>query len=320
MKIVKYISSMTQKKDKVSIVIPLYNEDESLPELYKQVKKNVKSYDYEIIFIDDGSTDQSFNVILKLKKNDKRIKAIKFKKNYGKSYALDAGFKKAKGDYIVTMDADLQDDPNEIPHLLKAIKTRKCDIVSGWKYKRYDPITKTIPSKLFNFIVKIFTGIKLHDMNCGLKIYTQESIKNLTLYGSLYRFIPVILSLQGFFSTEIKVKHHPRKYGVSKYGAKRLIIGLLDFFTVLFLQKFMRKPLHFFGIIGIIFTLIGTLLVGYIVYIKIRFGTIQARLPLLNFGLLGILMGGQFFSIGLLGELIISKALMKQDYTIEMFL
>ncbi|MBU1076418.1 MAG: glycosyltransferase family 2 protein [Spirochaetes bacterium] len=308
---------MATKEPQISIVVPLYNEEESLKELHSRIRSNVKKYSYEIIFIDDGSTDHSFSTLLKIKKTDKNVRIIKFKKNYGKSYAMDAGFKKAGGDYVITMDADLQDDPNEIPKLINTIKTEQLDIISGWKYKRHDPFSKTIPSKLFNFIVRIFTGIKLHDMNCGLKIYTKDAIKDLNLYGSLHRFIPVLLNTQGFRSGEIIVKHHSRKFGTSKYGGRRLIVGLLDFFTILFLSKFMKNPLHFFGIIGLILSAAGSLLVGYIVYLKIAFGTIQARLPLLNFGLLALLMGVQFFSIGLLGELLISKSLTKSGYTIE---
>ncbi len=308
---------MASKKVKISIVVPLFNEEESIAELHKKIKSNIKNHSYEIIFIDDGSTDRSFKQLLKLRKNDKNIHIIKFKRNYGKSYALDSGFKASKGDFIITMDADLQDDPNEIPKLIKAIQSKKYDIISGWKYKRHDPLSKTIPSKIFNFTVKLFTGIKLHDMNCGLKIYTKQAVKNLNLYGSLHRFIPVLLSLQGYKAGEIIVKHHPRKYGVSKFGSKRFIVGLLDFFTILFLLKFMKKPLHFFGMIGLIFIIAGALLLSYIIYLKIIFANIQARLPLLIFGLLSLLMGGQFFSIGLLGELLISKKLMKSDYTIE---
>jgi len=308
---------MNNKKYFLSIIIPLYNEEESLNELYKKIKRIVSKYIYEIIFIDDGSTDNSMQNLIKIKKNNKNIKIIKFKKNYGKSSALDAGFKHARGDYIITMDADLQDDPEEIPNLINALHNQNKDIISGWKFKRNDPISKIIPSRLFNFVVRIFTGLKLHDMNCGLKIYKKEAIRNISLYGSLHRFIPVLLSLQGYKTGEIKIKHFPRKYGKTKYGARRFIIGLLDFFTVLFLLKYMKKPLHFFGGIGLFFILLGMVLVGFIIYLKIRFGTIKARLPLLNFGVLGLIMGGQLVSIGLLSELLISKSLMKTDYNIE---
>ena len=308
---------MKAKNTYLSIVVPLYNEEESIPELYKKIKENVRNFKYEIIFIDDGSTDNSYQRLLKIKKTDKNIKIIKFKKNYGKSCALDAGFKHAKGNLVITMDADLQDDPDEISNLINAIQAQNTDIISGWKYKRHDPLSKTIPSKIFNFIVRLFTGLKLHDMNCGLKIYKKEAIKDLALYGSLHRFIPVILSLQGYKTGEIKVKHFPRKFGKTKFGSNRLIIGLLDFFTILFLMKFMKKPLHFFGFIGLIFMLLGTILISFLIYLKIRYGGIKGRLPLLNFGILGIIIGGQFFSIGLLGELLISKSLMKTDYNIE---
>ncbi len=301
----------------ISILIPLYNEEDSLEELYSKIKKNVRSFKYEIIFIDDGSTDNSYNNLLKIKKKDKNIRIIKMKKNYGKSYALDAGFRQAKGELLITMDADLQDDPDEIPNLIKAVRTQDIDAISGWKYKRYDPLTKTIPSKIFNFVVRLFTGLKLHDMNCGLKIYKKEAVQNLTLYSSMHRFIPVIISLQGYKTGEMKVKHHSRKYGVTKFGSKRFIAGFLDFFTILFLLKFMKKPMHFFGTIGLIFTLLGGILISYIIYLKITTGAIGARLPLLNGGILAFIVGAQSFSIGLLGELIISKILLKSDYIIE---
>ena len=311
---------MKNRNISLSIVIPLYNEEASLLELYKKILKNAKNYKYEIIFIDDGSTDNSYKNLLKIKKIDKNIKIIKFKKNYGKSYALDAGFKYSKGDLIVTMDADLQDDPDEIPNLIRAIQSQNIDIISGWKFKRHDPLSKTIPSKIFNFVIRFFTGLKLHDTNCGLKIYKKEAIQNLSLYGSLHRFIPVILGFQGYQTSEIRIRHFPRKYGRTKFGSSRFMVGLLDFFTVLFLMKFMKKPLHFFGFIGLAFVFLGTLLLAFITYLKIKYGSIQARLPLLNFGILGIIMGGQFFSIGLLGELLISKSLMKIDYNIEKIL
>ncbi len=301
----------------ISILVSLYNEEDSLKELYSKIKKNVKSFKYEIIFIDDGSTDNSYNNLLEIKKKDKNIRIIKMKKNYGKSYALDAGFRQAKGELIITMDADLQDDPDEIPNLIKAVRTQDIDAISGWKYKRYDPLTKTIPSKIFNFVVRLFTGLKLHDMNCGLKIYKKEAVRNLTLYGSMHRFIPVIISLQGFKTGELRVKHHSRKYGVTKFGSRRFIAGFLDFFTILFLLKFMKKPMHFFGTIGLIFTILGGILISYIIYLKIKTSGIGARLPLLNGGILAFIVGAQSFSVGLLGELIISKSLLKSDYIIE---
>lgn len=302
---------------KLSIVVPLYNEEESLKELHQKIRSAAARYAHEIIFVDDGSTDGSFRALLELKKADRRIRIIRFKKNFGKSYALDAGFKKSRGDLIVTMDADLQDDPAEIPRLIEAVSSTGLDLISGWKYKRQDPLSKTIPSKLYNLVIRIFTGVKLHDTNCGLKIYRKEALKNLNLYGSMYRFIPVLLKLQGFRSGEIQVRHHARKYGVSKFGASRLFIGMLDFLTILFLLKYVQKPLHFFGVIGMAFILAGGILVSYIVYLKITFGTILARFPLLNFGILSLVIGGQFFSIGLLGELIISTSLYKTSYIVE---
>lgn len=303
---------------KLSIVIPLYNEKESLVELYSKILKNVKGkYKYEIIFIDDGSTDGSFDILLSIKKRDKNIRIIKFKRNYGKSAALDAGFKIAKGDYIITMDADLQDEPDEIPNLINTLKNSDYDAISGWKYRRKDPLSKKLSSKLFNFVVRVSTGVKLHDMNCGLKIYKREVIKNLKLYGSMHRFIPVILSFDGYRFGEIKVKHNPRKYGKTKYGPSRFIVGLLDFFTIIFLMKFMRKPLHLFGSIGLFCELIGGIAIIYIILLKILYGSIKSKLPLLNFGVLLIIVGVQFISIGLLGELLVNREFKKYDYNIE---
>jgi len=303
---------------KISIVIPLFNEAESLEELFNKLLKNLKNkYSYEIIFIDDGSIDGSFENLLKIKKRDKNVRIIKFRKNYGKSAALDAGFRIAKGDYVITMDADLQDEPDEIPNLINSLRNSDFDAISGWKYPRYDPFIKKISSKLFNFVVRIFTGIKLHDMNCGLKIYKKEVVKNLRLYGSMHRFIPVIVSFDGYKFGEIKVKHNPRKYGKTKYGPSRFLIGLLDFFTILFLMKFMRKPLHLFGTFGIFSTLIGSVSLIYIIILKILYGTIKSKYPLLNFGILLIIVGFQFISIGLLGELLVNREFKKSEYNIE---
>jgi glycosyltransferase involved in cell wall biosynthesis len=303
---------------KISIVIPLFNEADSLEELFNKLLKNLKNkYSYEIIFIDDGSTDGSFENLLKIKKRDKNVRIIKFRKNYGKSAALDAGFRIAKGDYVITMDADLQDEPDEIPNLINSLRNSDFDAISGWKYPRYDPFIKKISSKLFNFVVRIFTGIKLHDMNCGLKIYKKEVVKNLRLYGSMHRFIPVIVSFDGYKFGEIKVKHNPRKYGKTKYGPSRFLIGLLDFFTILFLMKFMRKPLHLFGTFGIFSTLIGSVSLIYIIILKILYGTIKSKYPLLNFGILLIIVGFQFISIGLLGELLVNREFKKSEYNIE---
>jgi len=306
---------------KLSIIIPLYNEKESLNELYTRILKNVKTkYQYEIIFVDDGSDDGSFEELTRIKKKDKNVKIIKFRRNYGKSAALDAGFRIAKGDYIITMDADLQDEPDEIPHLVNSLKKSDLDALSGWKYKRRDPFIKKITSKLFNFVVRIFTGIKLHDMNCGLKIYKKEAIKNLRVYGSMHRFIPVILAMDGFKFGEIKVKHNPRKYGKTKFGPSRFLVGFLDFFTILFLKKFVRKPLHLFGSIGLTCELIGGASLIYIVLLRLFHGNIKAHFPLLNFGVLLVIIGFQFISIGLLGELIVNRELKKSDYTIERFI
>ncbi len=305
------------RKESVSVVVPVYNEEESLEELYKRLKKSLKNYRYEIIFIDDGSTDNSFKIIEKIKKKDKNIKIIKFIRNFGKSSALDAGFKKASGEYVVTIDADLQDHPEEIPGLIEELKKKNIHVISGWRYKRKDSFLKKIASKIFNFFVSFLTGVKLHDINCGLKVYVKDAVKHIRVYGAMHRFIPVLLNAKGYKCGEKKVEHSRRRYGKSKYGPKKAIIGLLDLFTVLFLINFMKKPLHLFGTAGLICELGGGVILGYIVSLKIRYGTILSRHPLLIFGVLLVLVGLQFISIGLIGELVVSEGLKTEDYIIE---
>jgi len=243
----------------LSIIIPLLNEEESIPELVQQIvgtlaENNIR--DYEIIFIDDGSTDNSFNVIKEQRQNNSNIHCIRFRRNYGKSAALSVGFEQARGKYVITMDADLQDDPKEIPNLIAKINMGY-DLVSGWKKKRYDPISKTIPSKFFNYVTSKTTGVRLHDFNCGLKAYRRAVIKTVLVYGEMHRYIPALAHLDGFKVTEIPVQHHPRKYGKTKFGLSRFIYGFLDLLTVLVTVKYMKRPLHFFGSLGVILTLIG---------------------------------------------------------------
>jgi len=294
----------------VSIVVPVYNEVESLPELYRAIALALSnsSYEIEILFINDGSTDTSAAVLRGLAAEDPRVRIIHFRRNYGKAAALNIGFQEAKGDFVVTLDADLQDDPNEIPYLLEMLK-QDYDLVSGWKKERHDPISKRWPSRFFNFITAKLTGIPLHDFNCGLKAYRREVVKSLHLYGELHRYIPVLAAQKGFRCGEKVVKHHARKYGRTKYGLWRFFAGFFDLLTVLFIGKYFRKPLHFFGLIGLF---MGTVGGGVLFYLGIQwlrqyfFGTgawIGNR-PIFFVGILLVIVGVQFFSMGLLGEMI----------------
>lgn len=244
----------------ISIIIPLYNEDESLPELHDWIQRVVEkeNLSYEIIFVDDGSNDNSWQVIEELSIKNSNVKGIKFRRNYGKSAALYSGFEKTQGDVIITMDADLQDSPDEIPDLFHRIKDDGYDLVSGWKKKRHDPITKTIPSKFFNYITRVISHIKLHDFNCGLKAYRKEVIKSVEVYGEMHRYIPVLAKQAGFKKIGEKiVQHRARQYGVSKFGLDRFVNGFLDLLSVVFITKFGKKPMHFFGVWGTLMFLLG---------------------------------------------------------------
>ena len=298
---------------KISIIIPLFNEESSLNELYAEIKNNVSEYDYEIIFIDDGSTDNSLNILMELSKIDQRLKIIKFHNNYGKAEALSEGFSVSKGDYIITMDADLQDNPKEIKPIIEKID-EGWDLVSGWKKNRKDPINKTLPSRFFNFVTGFLTGLKLHDYNCGLKGYRKRVVKSLNIYGGLHRYIPAIVFQNGFKITEIEVNHRSRKYGNTKYGGKRFFDGFFDLITVLFLGKYTTQPLHFFGFIGIIGTVIGIIIEIYVLYLKYFLGEpFQLHFALLMLGILFIVIGIQFFSIGLIGDMIVRSSPSKRD-------
>lgn len=289
----------------VSVVIPLKNEAESLETLYEKIVENISplGLSFEIIFVDDGSTDDSFSIIKKLNNRDNRVKGIRFRRNFGKSSALSAGFKLAKGDIVITMDADLQDDPVEIPRFIEMIN-KGYDVVSGWKKVRYDPISKTLPSKLFNKLTSIVTGVKIHDFNCGFKAYRNEVVKSLDIYGELHRYIPALAYGKGFSVGEIVVTHHPRKYGKSKYGWERLFKGFLDLFTVVFLTRFIKRPMHVFGSAGFILFLIGFVIDLYLVIHKFLTGALIGNRPLLMLGVLCMILGIQSLSIGLLGEMI----------------
>lgn len=289
----------------ISVVIPLYNEEESLPELEQAIESALKdSFTYEIIFVDDGSSDLSWEVVKRLEAKGGHIKGISFRNNYGKSTALQAGFEKARGEFVVTMDADLQDDPNEVPEMVQMLKDGY-DLVSGWKKERHDPISKTVPSKFFNFVTRISAGIKLHDFNCGLKAYKSEVIKNIYLYGELHRYVPMLAKRAGFGKiTEKVVKHHPRKYGNTKFGLSRFINGFLDLVTILFVQRYLQKPMHFFGLIGVLLLFVGGVINIYMAFLRLVMNTGIGNRPLLFLGILLMVLGVQFFSTGLLGELI----------------
>ena len=301
----------------LSIVIPLYNESESLNELNQAIinSLNGKNLNFEIIYIDDGSTDNSWSIINDLSINN-RVCGLKFQRNYGKSMALLAGFKRAQGNIVITMDADLQDDPNEIYPLFQIITEQNLDLVSGWKKKRYDSIIfKNIPSKLFNWAARKASGIKLNDFNCGIKAYKSEVIKNISLTDGMHRYIPVLAKNAGFFKiSEKEVKHQPRKFGKTKYGADRFIKGFLDLVTLSFIQRFGKRPMHFFGLIGTIMILTGLIISIYIGYDKLfvnKTGRLITERPLFYISLVTMLMGLIFFIAGFLGELILRS---KTDY------
>jgi glycosyltransferase involved in cell wall biosynthesis len=303
----------------VSVIIPLYNEEESLVELsisLKRVFESIKPQSYEVIFIDDGSTDSSFARIIEINKMNSRFKCIKFKRNYGKSAAISAGFNAAKGDYIITMDADLQDDPEEIPALIQKLQSGY-DLVSGWKKVRHDPFIKKITSRLFNFATSVLVGLKLHDYNCGLKAYVKDVVKNVKVYGEMHRYIPALAFLSGFKVSEIPVTHHARKFGKTKFGASRFVNGLFDLMTVLFTTKYIKRPLHFFGFIGLVSFFAGFGILLYLTILKFfESAPIEGR-PLFFVGILFAIVGMQFFSIGLIGEMITKSSIENDNIIIE---
>ena len=313
----------------LSIVIPVYNEEESLELLYNSIINNLQNtnLNFEIIFIDDGSSDNSWDVIKTISEKKTNLSSIKFKKNYGKSDALDAGFKASNGTYVLTMDADLQDDPNEIYPLFKMINQDNYDLVSGWKKKRNDPLSKTIPSKFFNLITRIFSGIKLNDFNCGIKIYKKELVNSVNLYGEMHRYIPLIANWNGYDKIGEKVvNHNKRKFGKTKFGMERYIRGFLDLISVSFVYRFRKRPMHFFGSLGVISFLIGLISVGWIIYEKLSKISNNIPLdqirpvtdqPLFYIALVTIIVGVQLFLVGFISELIISINSDKNGYIIE---
>jgi glycosyltransferase involved in cell wall biosynthesis len=311
----------------ISLVIPLYNEEESLIELHQWIKRvmDEQAFSYEIIFVDDGSTDHSWEIIQSLNALYPEVKGIKFRRNYGKSPALYSGFKEAHGDVVITMDADLQDCPDEIPELYRMIKEEGYDLVSGWKKKRHDgKLTKNLPSKLYNAVSRRITGLKLHDMNCGLKAYRLDVVKNIEVYGEMHRYIPYLAKNAGFTKIGEKVvQHQKRKYGTSKFGMNRFVNGYLDLLTIWFLNKFGKKPMHFFGLIGSLMFLIGliAILVVGITKLNALINHEHARLitdlPAFHLSLTFMILGTLLFVTGFIGELIARNAPERNNYIIE---
>lgn len=310
----------------ISIIVPLYNEAESLPELSAWIERVMKenNFSYEILFINDGSCDNSWEVINKLKEENPNIKGVSFRRNYGKSPALNTGFARAQGDVVITMDADLQDSPDEIPELYRMIMVDKYDLVSGWKQKRYDPLSKTIPTKLFNATARKVSGIYLHDFNCGLKAYKNEVIKHIEVYGDMHRYIPYLAKNAGFSKIGEKVVHHQaRKYGKSKFGLNRFVNGYLDLGTLWFMSKFGAKPMHFFGFLGSLMFIFGLLAVIVVGAMKLYFmHTGQSYIlvtesPYFYLALVAMLLGTQLFLAGFIGELISRNAAGRNHYEID---
>ncbi|KAF0153149.1 MAG: glycosyl transferase family 2 [Ignavibacteria bacterium] len=303
---------------KVSIIVPLFNEEESLRPLYQEIKKALKtvSCDYEILFIDDGSRDKSLAVIKDIARTDNKVHYYSFRTNYGKSAALQVGFKHVTGDAVITMDADLQDDPAEILNLLKKLE-EGYDLVSGWKKKRFDPFIKTITSKFFNFVTRLMSGIKIHDFNCGLKAYRRAVVQSVDVYGEMHRYIPVLAGWKGFSVSEIVVKHHPRRYGKTKFGISRFFKGFIDLITVSFTVRFIKRPMHLFGFVGMLSTFAGIIISLWLTIEKLAFGIGINNRPVFFLGILLIIVGVQFFAIGLIGELMVHNTQSEKEYVIK---
>ncbi|MFZ4861882.1 glycosyltransferase family 2 protein [Sphingobacterium sp. Mn56C] len=311
----------------ISIVVPLYNEAESLPELTDWIRRvmQANNFSYEIVLVDDGSKDNSWQIIQDLKKSHEQITGIKFRRNYGKSAALNVGFAATQGDVVITMDADLQDSPDEIPELYDRIKNQGADLVSGWKKKRYDPLTKTIPTKLFNAVTRSVSGIdNLHDFNCGLKAYKKDVVKSIEVYGEMHRYIPVIAKWAGFSEIQEQVvQHFPRKYGTTKFGPGRFVKGFLDLMSIFFVGKFGKRPMHFFGPIGVMSFLLGFGITIYLIcekLISIAAGTTYRNVtdqPLFYLSLLAIMIGTQLFLTGFIAELVSRNSSERNKYHIE---
>ncbi len=318
------------KEIQISVVIPFYNEDESLPELLAWIERvmNENNFTYEIIMVDDGSTDNSWAVVEKLSVTNPFIKAIKFRRNYGKSAALNVAFHKVQGNVVITMDADMQDSPDEIPGLYNMIVNDGFDLVSGWKKKRYDPITKTLPTKIFNWATRKMSGIELNDFNCGLKAYKVDVVKAIEVYNEMHRYIPVLAKWNGFTKiTEKEVVHRARKYGVTKFGFDRFINGFLDLLTIFFVSKFGKKPMHFFGVLGTLFFILGFFGAAYIGLQKLWYISHNMNLnrgiteqPMFYVSLVSIIIGMQLFLAGFIGELISRNSNERNHYGITKYI
>ncbi|MBL7832449.1 MAG: glycosyltransferase family 2 protein [Cyclobacteriaceae bacterium] len=318
---------MPKSKYDISIVIPAKDEDESIPELSQWISRALTphGFSYEVIFIDDGSTDNTWDVIEKISQEDPHVKGFRFNRNYGKSAALQTGFRAAQGDVVITMDADLQDSPDEVPELYKMIKTDGYHLVSGWKKKRNDPLSKTVPSKFFNKVTSMISGIKLHDFNCGLKAYDRKVIKNISVYGEMHRYIPVIAKWAGFKKIGEKVvEHRARKYGTTKFGWERFMNGFLDLLSITFVSKFRQKPMHFFGLLGTL-----SFLVGFFITLSIFWNKFYAYFivheplkraitdqPLFYVALVAVVIGVQLFLTGFLAEMLAMQSLSSRDYLV----
>ena len=292
---------------RLCIIVPVYNEEASLGELAGELKSVLDSngITFETIFVDDGSTDRSWEVIQTIHEDDDRFEGIRFRRNYGKSAALSVGFVAARGEYVATLDADLQDDPAELPEMLSTLESGY-DLVNGWKQKRRDPVSKKVPSRFFNFVTRTLSGIPLHDFNCGIKMYRREVVETVRIYGELHRYVPLLAKWEGFDRiAEQPVQHRPRKYGDTKFGLERFIRGFLDLLTVLFMTRFARRPMHFFGSLGTIAFIGGFLISLYLTYEKVVLGHPLGDRPLLLLGALLILLGAQMFLTGLLGEMVV---------------
>lgn len=310
----------------ISVVVPLYNEAESLPELYSWIKRVMDEHglSYEIIFINDGSTDNSWEVIESLSKQSPYVKGIKFRRNYGKSPGLQCGFAKAEGDVVITMDADLQDSPDEIPDLYRMIKEDGYDLVSGWKKKRYDPLSKTIPTRLFNATARKFSGIQLHDFNCGLKAYRLDVVKNIEIYNDMHRYIPYLAKIAGFNKIGEKiVQHRARKYGKSKFGLSRFVNGYLDLITLWFTSRFGKKPMHFFGLLGSLMFFIGFVALVIVLSMKLAslingdLRPLVTNSPYFYISLTSMIIGTQLFLSGFVAELISRNSPHRNTYKVE---
>lgn len=305
----------------ISVVVPLYNEVDSLEELTGWIHQVMETnrFSYEVILVDDGSRDGSWQKIVSISESNPHVKGLKFRRNYGKSAALNVGFNACRGEVVITMDADLQDSPEEIPELFRMIKEDKFDLVSGWKKKRHDPITKTIPTRLYNWATRRMTKIKLHDFNCGIKAYRIDVVKTIEVYGEMHRYIPVIAKWAGFYNIGEKVvKHSKRKHGTTKFGIERFVNGFLDLLSISFVGRFGKRPMHFFGFFGTLLFIAGFGIAGYLAYGKFFMEEYKMTdRPLFYFGLLSMILGTQLFTAGFLGELISRNSFDRNNYLIE---